>query len=98
MSERETKFVDVILPLALPNTFSYRVPFEWNDAILEGQRVIVQFGKGNKQYSAIVAKVHSTPPEKYQAKYLEAILDENPIIHPIQFKFFLLLFVALSLF
>lgn len=87
MSERETKFVDVILPLALPNTFSYRVPFEWNDAILEGQRVIVQFGKGNKQYSAIVAKVHSTPPEKYQAKYLEAILDENPIIHPIQFKF-----------
>ncbi len=87
MSERETKFIDVILPLALPNTFSYRVPFEWNDAILEGQRVIVQFGKGNKQYSAIVAKVHSTPPEKYQAKYLEAILDENPIIHPIQFKF-----------
>lgn len=87
MSERETKFVDVILPLALPNTFSYRVPYEWNDAITEGQRVIVQFGKGNKQYSAIVAKVHTQPPEKYQAKYLEAILDELPIIHPIQFKF-----------
>jgi primosomal protein N' (replication factor Y) len=87
MSDRETKFVDVILPLALPNTFSYRVPHEWNDAILEGQRVIVQFGKGKKQYSAIVAKVHSNPPEKYQAKYIEAILDENPIIHPVQFKF-----------
>ncbi|KAA3652452.1 MAG: primosomal protein N' [Bacteroidetes bacterium] len=88
MSERETKFVEVIMPLALPNTFSYRVPHEWNDAILVGQRVIVQFGfKGNKQYSAIVAKVHQTPPEAYEAKYIEAILDENPILHPIQLKF-----------
>ena len=51
MNERETKFVEVILPLALPQTFTYRVPFDWNDAILIGQRVIVQFGKGKKQYS-----------------------------------------------
>ena len=87
MSVRETKFVQVILPLALPQTFTYRVPHEWNDDIMIGQRVIVQFGKGKKQYSAIVADIHNTPPSSYQAKYLEAILDENPIIHPVQLKF-----------
>lgn len=87
MTERKTKFVEVILPLALPNTFTYRVPHEWTDSILPGQRVIVQFGKGKKQYSAIVAEVHENPPKSYQAKYLEAILDEHPILHPIQLKF-----------
>lgn len=87
MSVRETKFVEVILPLALPQTFTYRVPHEWNDDIAIGQRVIVQFGKGKKQYSAIVESVHTTPPASYQAKYLEAILDEHPIIHPVQLKF-----------
>lgn len=84
MSERETKFVEVILPLALPNTYTYRVPHEWVDEILVGQRVIVQFGKGKKQYSAIVAKIHHQPPKSYQAKYIEAILDESPILHQAQ--------------
>ncbi|MFT6948165.1 MAG: primosomal protein N' (replication factor Y), partial [Vicingaceae bacterium] len=87
MSVRETKFAEVILPLALPQTFTYRVPHEWNEDIAMGQRVIVQFGKGKKQYSAIVAHVHNIPPSSYQAKYLEAILDEKPIIHPVQLNF-----------
>ena len=87
MTERKTKFVQVILPLALPQTFTYRVQHEWNDDIAIGQRVIVQFGKGKKQYSAIVAEIHYTPPASYQAKYLEAILDESPIIHPVQLTF-----------
>ncbi|MBL4708054.1 MAG: primosomal protein N' [Flavobacteriales bacterium] len=87
MSVRETKFVEVILPLALPNTFTYRVPHEWNDDILIGQRVIVQFGKGKKQYSTIVAEIHSTPPKAYQAKYIEAILDEQAILHQKQLIF-----------
>ena len=87
MSERETKFVEVILPLALPNTYTYRVPHEWSEAILVGQRVIVQFGRGKKQYSGIVADVHATPPSTYQAKYIEAILDEQPILHQQQLQF-----------
>lgn len=87
MSERETKFVQVILPLALPNTYTYRVPHEWNDSILVGQRVVVQFGKGKKQYSAIVSEIHTIPPKSYQAKYIEAILDERPILNPIQLTF-----------
>lgn len=87
MAERKTLFTDVILPLALPRAFTYRVPHEWSELIAVGQRVIVQFGKGKKQYSAIVAKIHTIPPKSYQAKYIESILDENPIVQPTQLEF-----------
>lgn len=88
MSERETLFVDVILPLALPQTFTYRVPFDWNQHVKVGQRVIVEFGyKGKKQYSAIVNNIHKHPPKQFEAKYLLSILDENPIIHQLQLDF-----------
>lgn len=87
MSERKTYFVNVILPLALPQTFTYRLPQEWNDFIQIGQRVIVEFGRGKKQYSAIVEKIHEQAPTNYQAKYIEAILDESPILHQNQLNF-----------
>tara|TARA_R110002096_G_scaffold233849_2_gene423994 strand:+ start:20661 stop:23147 length:2487 start_codon:yes stop_codon:yes gene_type:complete len=87
LTERATLFVDVILPLALPQAFTYRVPFEWNDLVNQGARVIVPFGKGKKQYSAIIAKIHNQPPKAFKAEYLEAILDEKPILHPNQLQF-----------
>jgi primosomal protein N' (replication factor Y) len=82
---RTTLFVDVILPLAVPNLYTYRVPYEWNDLIIPGQRVIVQFGKG-KLYSALVRVVHENPPKHYSAKYIESILDEQPIVNQKQFE------------
>jgi primosomal protein N' (replication factor Y) (superfamily II helicase) len=86
MHERITKFADIILPVALPNLFTYRVPSEWNERIISGIRVIVPFGK-NKLYTGIVRAVHEKPPIGYEAKYLDSILDEIPIISEIQFKF-----------
>ncbi|MCG8573737.1 MAG: primosomal protein N' [Flavobacteriales bacterium] len=85
MSERITYFVDVILPLSIPNTYTYRVPFELNDEIAIGKRVIVPFGK-SKYYTAIVRRVHEEVPQKYQVKYVETILDNYPIVTLKQFK------------
>ena len=42
--ERLTLFADVLLPLPVKGTFTYRVPFELNDDIAVGKRVSVQFG------------------------------------------------------
>lgn len=86
MEERVTLFADVILPLAVPNLYTYRVPFDWNELIKPGQRVVVQFGK-NKLYMALVKRLHQTPPEKYQAKYVQDILDAQPIVNDIQLNF-----------
>ncbi len=76
--QRETYFIDVILPLAIPNLYTYRVPFELNDFIRVGQRVVVPFGK-NKLHTAIVRNIHETAPG-YTTKYLDYILDEFPIV------------------
>ena len=40
VADRITYFADVILPLSVPNYYSYRVPHELKDQINPGQRVI----------------------------------------------------------
>ncbi|MEM7109032.1 MAG: hypothetical protein AAF519_12460, partial [Bacteroidota bacterium] len=44
-SNRETLFANVILPVPIPRMFTYRVPFELNEHVKIGCRVIVQFGR-----------------------------------------------------
>lgn len=86
MSERKTFFVDVVLPIPVHKEFTYRVPYELNDAICIGGRVIVPFGK-SKLYTAIVTRISETAPAEYQAKYLEHVLDDQPIITKEQYNF-----------
>ncbi len=78
MSDRITLFVNVILPIAVRNEFTYRVPFELNEQIGIGMRVVVPFGKG-KLYTAIITKIHEEIPVGYQAKFIEHLLDATPI-------------------
>ncbi|TJZ60795.1 primosomal protein N' [Sphingobacterium olei] len=77
--KRKTLFVEVILPLAIAKTYTYRVPHDLNDRVKIGVRVIVQFGK-NKIYSAIIRSFSIEAPIKYEAKYLLDIVDEEPIV------------------
>ena len=82
---RTTYFVDVIIPLSVPNLYTYRVPHELNADVAIGKRVVVQFGKG-KLYTAIVRSIHEKPPKLYEAKYLDSILDEQPIVNTLQLE------------
>ncbi len=86
MNDRLTLFADVILPVPIHRAFTYRIPFELNESIGIGCRVIVPFGK-NKMQTAIVIEVHDKVPMSYQSKYIEAILDVKPIVNPNQLKF-----------
>ena len=86
MDERKTLFVDLILPVPIRNLFTYRVPYELNEAISIGQRVIVPFGK-NKRITGIISTIHEIAPSAYQAKYLEFILDDEPILSAHQLAF-----------
>ncbi len=86
MSERKTFFVHVILPIPVHKEFTYRVPFEMNDAVIVGGRVIVPFGK-SKLLTGIVSKITEEAPLNYQAKFLEMVLDDEPIITIEQYQF-----------
>lgn len=76
---RLTLFADIILPLPLKAIYTYRVPMELNDAIIRGQRVVVQFGP-RKIYTGIVYHIHETSPQATSIKYILSILDDRPIV------------------
>jgi len=84
--ERETLFVEVVLPLSLAINYTYRVPFELNDTVAVGKRVVVQFGK-HKIYTALVKSIGKNPPEHYQAKYIIDVVDDYPVVTQKQFEF-----------
>lgn len=85
-TDRKTLFVEVILPLAISKNYTYRVPFEMNNVVQIGKRVVVQFGK-SKLYTAIIFAISEQPPEKYEAKYLIEILDDKPVVTTRQLQF-----------
>ena len=80
-----TYFADVILPLHIHGTYTYRVPQEYNDAVRVGQRVVVQFGP-KRLYSAVVRRIHEDAPH-YRVKYIMAILDTEPLVSESLFRF-----------
>src|SRR5690625_7684687 len=89
--DRKTLFVDVILPIAIPKTFTYRIPVQWNERIKIGIRVIVQFGR-SKLYSAIVKRISSDVPKLYEAKYKLDIVDNQYIVTDKTIEFYVWIF------
>lgn len=73
------QFAEVILPLALPQNFTYTVPSFLQDELAVGKRVIVQFGK-RKLYTALVARLHNETPEGFTPKPILEIEDQNAIV------------------
>ena len=80
------KFVDVILPLPLQASFTYALPPEMDGQVQIGCRVVVSFGR-KKFYTGIVRNVHYLKPQEYEVKEVSAVLDEHPILVPLQFRF-----------
>lgn len=78
-------YADLILPLPLANTFTYEVP-DTITTLEQGMRVVVQFG-AKKIHTALVCRLHTLAPENYLAKPILAVLDEQPVVHPVQFDF-----------
>ncbi len=78
-------YIEVVLPLALPKTYTYAVPPELEDAVQTGVRAEVQFGR-SKLYAALIVRVVDTPPD-YKTKPITAILDAEPIVSVTQLQF-----------
>ncbi|MEY4963268.1 MAG: hypothetical protein RLZZ323_587 [Bacteroidota bacterium] len=76
-------FVEVILPLSLAKTFTYRVSEAEFHFVKNGMRVVVPFGK-SKMYTALIIGKHQNEPSLYEAKEIDQILDETPIVTEIQ--------------
>ena len=80
------QFVEVILPLPLAGTFTYRVPRELEADTAVGKRVLVQFGR-RKLYTGIINEIHDKPPSTYVAKYIDELLDDGSVVFTHQLAF-----------
>ncbi len=80
------KYVEVLLPLPLGATFTYRIPETEETNIGIGYRVIVPFGK-KKFYTGIVVGQPVSIPTDMEIKDVAMILDTAPIVRHPQFKF-----------
>lgn len=86
-SLQKTYFVQVLLPVPIPKTFTYRVPRKYEELIQVGIRAIVPFGQ-KKIITGVISSIHHEAPKDYEAKYILEILDEFPILSQQQFKLF----------
>ena len=71
-----TLYAEVILPLPLNATFTYRIPEAMTDSVKVGYRVIVQFG-AKKYYTGIVSSISHIAPEGFEVKDIVSYYKEK---------------------
>ncbi|MDE6858956.1 MAG: primosomal protein N' [Duncaniella sp.] len=79
-------FAEILLPVPIQGTFTYKVPFDMEDSVKVGHRVIVPFGR-KKFYTGIVAAISPIAPEGYEVKEIAMVIDTKPITRHPQLKF-----------
>ncbi len=78
-------FADVIIPLALPKSFTWSVPAHLQEQVHEGVRVEVVLGK-NKRYAGVIKRLHNEKPEAFEPKEILNVLDATPILYKQQLQ------------
>lgn len=82
MKESAECFVDVLLPLALPGTLTYRVPSGLE--VVEGARVVVPL-RQTSRYVGLAWRLHAEAlGAAIQTREVETVLDDSPIVTPYQ--------------
>lgn len=79
---QQNLWAEVILPLAIPKTYTYSVPQLLQPKLKTGCRAEVVFGK-NKKYAGIIKSVSNIQPP-YETKDILNIIDDEPIVFPQQ--------------
>src|SRR5437867_11033076 len=79
-------YAEVLIPLALPKNFTWKVPADMVQQLVPGMRVEVVFGR-NKKYAGLIKNIHSNKPGSFEPKEILNILDDSPIIFEQQLQF-----------
>ena len=76
-SQADQTFCDVALPAALPRVLTYRWQGDEEPPHV-GMRVVVPLG--NRRLTGVVWDVHSRVPVDYNARDIEAVVDNRPVL------------------
>lgn len=77
-------FAEVIIPLALPQNYTWRIPQHLQSSVQTGTRVEVQLR--NKKYAGIIKTLHHNKPAAFEPKEILNILDNEPLVYPQQLQ------------
>jgi primosomal protein N' (replication factor Y) len=78
-------FADIILPLAISESYTYRIPDEMIGKLSVGMRIVAPLGQ-RKLYTGIIKNIHNEKPAADTIKEIEDIIDNEIIIRESQFK------------
>ncbi|MFD2920646.1 primosomal protein N' [Terrimonas rubra] len=84
-SASSSVYAEVIIPLALPQNYTWRIPEHLQSLTSPGCRVEVNLGK-QKKYAGIVKRIHSDKPEFFEPKDILNVLDAEPVVYAEQLK------------
>jgi len=79
-------YAEIIIPLAIPKTYTYSIPEELKTAVMPGVRVEVVFGR-QKRYSGIIKSLSDQAPKGFEPKPIIQVLDPEPVVYPLQLQF-----------
>lgn len=71
-------FADVIIPLALPRTYTWRLPVHLQAQVQVGVRVEVELR--SKRYAGVVKRIHSQHPGAFDPKDILNVLDTEAVV------------------
>lgn len=77
-------YADVIIPLALPRTYTWSIPDRLKEQARVGVRVEVELRK--KRYAGVVKLIHRSKPSAFEPKGILNVLDAEPVLHEQQLK------------
>ena len=78
-------FAEIIIPLALPKNYTWRIPQHMAEQVMPGCRVEVNLGK-HKKYAGVVKRLQTESPP-FEPKEILNVLDATPIVQPWQLEF-----------
>ena len=77
-------YAEIVIPLALPQNYTWRIPEEWTSQIQAGIRVEVELR--NKRYAGLVKRVFPEKPAAFDPKDILNIIDTAPVLQEKQFR------------
>src|SRR4051794_28682210 len=77
-------YAEVIIPLALPQNYTWRIPEHLQSSVQGGSRVEVQLR--NKKYAGIIKTLHGNKPEAFEPKEILNVLDAEPVVYSNQLQ------------
>ncbi|MBE0668418.1 MAG: hypothetical protein IH593_12220, partial [Bacteroidales bacterium] len=76
----KNEFADIVIPVSVAGSYTYRIPVDLSDKVMRGSRVSVPFGR-NRTYTGLVIKIHNVPPQSFVPREIKEVLQASGMVN-----------------